>query len=95
MSKGTKRQYTPEFKQQAVELSSRIGVSRAAKQLGISASNLHHWKAKGGKLSKPTRAEDLNLQEENRRLQKEVNELKQVNMILKRAAAFFSQDHLK
>ncbi len=94
MNKRTKRHFTPEFKQQAVELASRIGASRAARQLGINLSNLRNWKAKGTERSKP-KPEDLNLQEENRRLQKEVDDLKKVNMILKRAAAFFSQDHLK
>ena len=32
---------------------------------------------------------------EIKRLKKEVEDLKSVNYILKRAAAFFSQDHLK
>ena len=94
MSKGTKRHYTPEYKQQAVDLASRIGISRAARQLGISSSSLHHWKSKGARVSNAP-AEDLDVQEQNRRLQRENDELKKVNMILKRAAAFFSQDHLK
>jgi transposase-like protein len=33
--------------------------------------------------------------EENARLRRENQELKKVNQILKAAAAFFSQDHLK
>lgn len=94
MSKKAKRHFTSEFKQQASDLASRIGVNRAARQLGINVSNVQRWKSKG--VGRPkVRAEDLNLQEENRRLQKEVDELRKVNMILKRAAAFFSQDHLK
>jgi transposase len=94
MGKVTKRQYTTEFKQQAADLASRIGISRAARQLGINVANVQRWKSRGTKQSK-AKSEDINLQEENRRLQKEVDELKKVNMILKRAAAFFSQDHLK
>jgi len=35
------------------------------------------------------------LVEENRRLQRELAEQKKINHILKAAAAFFSQDHLK
>lgn len=93
MSKG--RQYSLEFKQQAADLATRIGVSRAAEQLGISPANVQRWKSKGVGKSKAKSVEDKNLEEENRRLQKEVDELKKVNMILKRAAAFFSQDQLK
>lgn len=94
MNKRTNRRYTRDFKQQATDLASRVGVSRAAKQLGINVANIQRWKSKGKVSSKAT-AGDINLEEENRRLQKEVDELKMVNMILKRAAAFFSQDHLK
>ena len=48
--------------------------------------NLKMW---GGSTSYETPEEEL------KRLRKEVEELKKVNYILKRAAAFFSQDHLK
>ena len=95
MGKATKRQYTLEFKQQAVELANRIGVGRAAKQLGVCVSNIHGWKAKEKNQEPQSAKVKVNLEEENRRLQKEVDELKKVNQILKRAAAFFSQDHLK
>ena len=93
MSKG--RQYSLEFKQQAADLATRIGVGRAAEQLGISPANVQRWKSKGVGKSKAKAGENKNLEEENRRLQKENDELKKVNLILKRAAAFFSQDQLK
>ncbi len=94
MGKRTFRKYTPEFKQQAVELADRIGMHRAADQLGVHVSNIHGWKAKKKKEIKNPPTEQ-NLSEENRQLRKEVEELRKVNQILKRAAAFFSQDHLK
>jgi transposase len=95
MGKRTKRQYTLEFKQQAAELANRIGVSRAARQLGVCMGNVQSWKTKADNQEPQSKKEKINLEEENRRLQKENDELKKVNYILKRAAAFFSQDHLK
>ena len=44
---------------------------------------------------KSPQAPAVSLNDEVRRLQREVAELKKVNHILKAAAAFFSQDHLK
>jgi transposase len=87
-----KRTYTPEFKQQAVVLSDRMGFAKAGEQLGVNPANIQRWKTRGNIQSPSSMAA---LEEENRRLVKEVKELKDVNHILKKAAAFFSQDHLK
>jgi transposase len=95
MGKTTKRRYNSEFKQQAAELASRIGVHQTARQLGVAVSSVHHWKKNADTKEPQSKKEKVNLEEENRRLQKEVDELKKVNQILKKAAAFFSQDHLK
>jgi transposase len=96
MGRQTKRQYTLDFKEQAVDLAIRIGFARAAEQLGVNVANIHRWdkqsKKSEAKESKKTKS---GLEAENRRLQREVEELRKVNHILKRAAAFFSQDHLK
>lgn len=101
------RKYSLEFKQQAVELAEVLSSGRkAAAQLGVSESNIHNWRtlAKAGALvggaSGPVVTKTLSQSaadsaEEVRRLQREVAELKKVNYILKQAAAFFSQDHLK
>ena len=43
MGKTKKRQYTLEFKQQAVELANKIGTTKAARQLGVPVGSLHHW----------------------------------------------------
>lgn len=96
MGRVTKRQYTLDFKQQAVELGARIGFARAANQLGVHVSNLHGWK-KGLKKSevKVSKKSMAGLEAENQRLEREISDLRKVNDILKRAAAFFSQGHLK
>ena len=95
---GSGRSYTMEFKKQAIELAASLGsVSKAAEQLGIPDVNIHAWRKRhtfDGSTS--CKATTLSAdQEEIRRLRKEVSDLKQVNLILKSAAAFFSQDHLK
>ena len=94
-----RRKYTNEFKIQALELVKEIGsYSRAAEQLGITDSLLHAWKEKFNFSadSKQKPVKDLVADvEELKRLRKENEELKKTNYILKKAAAFFSQDHLK
>lgn len=87
------RKYTDEFKKQAIQLAEDLGsVAKAAKQLGVAHSNLHNWHAKlnAGSAAGEVKATG----EENKRLRKEVAELKKVNHILRAAAAIFTRDHL-
>lgn len=94
----SKKRYPKEFKAQAIELAKKLGnTSEAARQLGITDSLLHSWKRQygGAPGSGLSAKEAIDQAEEVRRLRKEVDELKKVNTILKRAAAFFSQDHLR
>ena len=94
-----KKKYTNEFKQQAVALADSLGsLSEAARQLGVSDGSIHAWRAKQMLAGVSTKsAEKLSGSEadELRRLRGEVTQLRKVNHILKAAAAFFSQDHLK
>lgn len=94
------KRYTKEFQINALNLVKELGsYSAAARQLGISDSVLHAWKdrynfntnIKSGK----TAEQSINESEEIKRLRKENEELRKTNYILKKAAAFFSQDHLK
>ena len=94
-----KKKYTEEFKRQAVELSISLGSAiAAARQLGISDVNIYSWRSKF-KQQCESKKSSSNLPpeeaEELKRLRRENSELKKVNHILKSAAAFFSQDHLK
>lgn len=94
------RKYTKEFQIEALNLVKELGsYSEAARQLGIGDAILHTWKKKynftfDSKSSKNA-AVAVAESEEMKRLRKENEELKKINYILKRAAAFFSQDHLK
>ncbi len=91
------RKYTIEFKQQAVELAKSLGSSKkAADQLGISDVNIHVWTKKlAGEKSPTNEPRQESAEEELKRLRRENADQKKVIHILKSAAAFFSQDHLK
>ncbi len=92
-----RRQYTPEFKQEAVRLITEGGVSvaRAARDLGVSRSLLGKWKkqiegAEGTELRVfPGHGNPIN--EELVRLQRENKILREERDILKKAALIFGQ----
>lgn len=88
-----RRQYTAEFKAEAVKLVTEQGYSlrEAARSLGIEPSLVRYWKEKlstGNETETLTEDEQMELKqlrEENRRLRMERD-------ILKKAAAFFAND---
>lgn len=93
-----KRQFTQEFKKEAVEysLSSEKSVEEVARDLGISPHNLSRWRReyrKRGELAFPGHGkENLTPQEEKvRKLQKELNDIRQERDILKKALAIFTK----
>lgn len=94
-----KKQYKPEFKVQALELAKQTGsIAEAARQLGISDGLIHNWKKKFNfsfDSKSKTAALAVSEGDEIARLRKQVSDLEKSNYILKRAAAFFSQDLLK
>lgn len=91
------RKYSPEFRARAIGLAKELGnANEAARKLGMPGFTLQGWlweERNGGK-SKAS-METLSAEEELRQLKRENEELKKANYILKQAAAFFSQDHLK
>jgi len=88
------RQYTKEFKIQAAELAESLGsVVEASQQLGVPQNNIYKWSKIYGRRDSKTQAELPS--DELQRLRRENVELKQVNHILSKATAFFSQDRLK
>ncbi len=96
MTTKTRRQYTDEFKAEAVRLvrDSARPVAQVARDLGIADHLLYRWRAEQqqaehqGHTRQSMRAE----QEELARLRRENATLKQERDFLKRAAAFFAKE---
>jgi transposase len=96
MVRKSRKHYSEDFKIQAVRLSRELGQAKAARQLGISEGSLIQWKKNNQGKEKLSEAEQIKAdREELQRLRKETAEQKQVILILKKAAAFFSNDQLK
>ena len=90
MPKKKRRQFTPEFKAEAVRLV-REGLSQAqvGRDLGINPGTLGQWVKLLEDLPKGSEAVDL---EEVRRLRKRVAQLEEEREILKKAAAYFAKE---
>ena len=92
----TRRQYTREFKIEAVRLLETSGksASQIERELGIGAGNLWRWKQKYGSDSEQTTTVPGGRtpeQERIRELERENEILRQERDILKKAVAIFSQ----
>ena len=94
MSKKKKIKYSIEFIKSAIELAKESKISKAhvARELGINPNTLYTWiekytKAVKAPMEKPTKE----LEEEIKRLQKELLKTKQERDLLKKAAAYFAQ----
>ena len=95
--KRTKRHYPEAFKQSAIDLAKEIGTKEAAEKLGIDkVQTLAAWIRYSKKIEENADFKELEeARKEIKRLKKQAEEDKKVIAILKDAAAFFCQDHLK
>lgn len=92
-----RRIFTEEFKREAIELVDKIGISKAEKELDIGSSVLRGWLKKyhSPEVKTPSGKKSYaDLEKENRRLAKENGYLKEINKVLKKSTAIFSNDHL-
>lgn len=95
MQRISRRQFTDDFKAQAVALAESIGPAKAARQLDISAKTLANWliASRAGKpLSSPLRRPVGEFEAELARLRAENATLKMEREILKKATAFFGRE---
>lgn len=88
------KNYTPEFKQQAINLALKFpSIAHTARELGLPAATLHTWlhtlKKKGSltQVDVDSSKDMAAIIEENRRLHKELARVQEEKEILKKAAA--------
>jgi len=94
------RQYTDEFKIEAVRLAESVGGSQAAKRLGIPDSSLWNWilLSRAGKLkvaegmAGPVKRSLAEAEADNARLRRELANTKLDLEIVKKAAAYFAKE---
>ena len=60
-TKPKKKTYTEDFKKKAVKLASKVGVTKAAEELGISTSSIYSWKKTLAKSPMPIQDKEGNL----------------------------------
>ncbi len=93
VQKRTYKQYSKEYKEEAVALVPEQGYSvpEAAKSLGIASNILYRWKSK---IESQPEGKSLSVdeREELKRLRKEVKNLRLEKEILKKSSAFFAKE---
>jgi transposase len=91
-----RRQFTDEFKREAVRLASQPGGSKAeiSKDLGINANMLHRWvREQKGNSSKGAGSKDETVSSgELERMRRELAKVRTERDILKKALAYFAVD---
>jgi len=95
--KQERRQFTSEFKDEAVRLalSGEKSVVETARDLGLGASTLQNWVTAYKRQNGAEAPEGVNyfqLQEENRKLREQNRRLQMERDILKKATAFFANE---
>lgn len=94
--KQTRKQYSDEYKSEAVRLVRESGkpLAQVARELGINDNMLHRWSREehDAQAAGKTRGEVKTDQEELARLRRELARVTAERDFLKRAAAFFAKD---
>lgn len=89
--------YTQEFRDESVRLVQESGrtVAEVARELGVQVWTLRGWIKKAREKQRAGLApEPETLEQENRRLRREVAQLRQEREILKKATAYFAKEQL-
>lgn len=90
-NKVARQRYSDEYKREALNLADRVGVAKAATQLGLAGSQLYNWRAKAqGKVSQGDR--ERQVLTENARLKRKLAEREEEVAILKKAAVYFAKE---
>jgi transposase len=89
--------YTREFKEEVVRLAQTSGkpITQVARELGISDTSIHQWRkelAQHGSEAFPRKGHQTELEEENRRLKRELERVQQERDVLKKVVSIFSRE---
>lgn len=89
-SKKPRKQYTPEFRNEALKLAERIGVAAAARELSLYESQLYAWRSKiNNARSSSEREQEMAV--EIARLKRQLAEQAEELAILQKAATYFAK----
>ncbi|MGC1783495.1 MAG: transposase [Acidobacteriaceae bacterium] len=95
MERRSRRQYTADYKVQAVSLADSLGVAAAARKLGISVKTLANWVGR----ARPSTLGDAGARRSVSELEAEVSRLRAENStlrmerdFLKKTTAFFAKE---
>ncbi|MDC7870154.1 transposase [Pantoea ananatis] len=89
-SKTARKQYTPEFRDEALKLAERIGVAAAARELSLYESQLYNWRSRQQQQMTSSEREN-ELAAENTRLKRQLAEQAEERAILQKAATYFAK----
>ena len=88
--KVTRRQHSPEFRQEALALADKIGIPKAAKELGLHDSQLYGWRSKARAMRDQSDLEQSQAAE-IARLKRQLAEQAEELAIVKKAATNFAK----
>lgn len=90
IKKQPRKQYTPEFRHEALKLAERIGVAAAARELSLYESQLYAWRSKQqSQHSSSVREQEMST--EIARLKRQLAERDEELAILQKAATYFAK----
>jgi transposase len=87
------KKYNASFRASAVRLAeeSERPINEVARDLDIPYQTLYYWMTKARKAARPAPGPPETVEDENRRLRRELDEVKMERDFLKKAAAFFAK----
>ena len=88
--KPTRRQHSQEFREEALALAEKVGIPKAAKELGLHDSQLYGWRSKARAKQDQSDLEQ-SLAAENARLKRKLAEQAEELAIVKKAASYFAK----
>lgn len=86
----SRKGYSKQYKDEALALAERVGISEAARQLGLHDTLLYSWRGKARQKQQRSELEEK-LALENARLKRQLADQAEELAILKKAAAYFAK----